>query len=157
MQHARNYTLSAGDCKLEYDRATGCYLDHSQLVPAADMDLYGSFAQSAPESVGHFLPPPGPSYDEVFQGNGSNRDSEKVPEMAEALQSSLSPVDKVFQSRAANSKRQELPRNHVAQHVGVSEGPLSNEELEYDETDIRSGDQVQQFQHGQSAQVMSVR
>ena len=172
--------LHAGDCKLEYDRATGCYLDHSQF--ALDDNLYGSFAQPAPESVGHFLPPPGPSYSDVLQGNGSHKDSEKIPEMAEALAPAfspedqvrhtkaealpqpLSPVDKVFQpyaaqNRAVKSARQlqGLPeRNHVAQHVGVPEGPLSNDELEYDDTDVRSGDQVQRFQNGRSAHVMSV-
>lgn len=164
--------LSAGDCKLEYDRATGCYLDHSQV--ALDDNLYGSFAQPAPESVGHFLPPPGPSFNDVLQRNGSHRLSENVPEMAEALAPAfsadehnnraealpqpLSAVDKVFQSRAIKSARQGLPeRNHVPQHVSVPEGPLSNDELEYDDTDVRPGDQIQRFQSGRSAHVMSVR
>lgn len=143
---------------------------------ALDDNLYGSFAQPATESVGHLLPPPGPSYNDVLQGNGSHRLSENVPEMAEALAPAfsadaavnnnraealpqpLSAVDKVFQGRAVRSAHQGLPeQNHVAQHVGVPEGPFPNDELEYDDTDIRPGDQIQQFQNGRSAHVMSVR
>ena len=143
--------LSAGDCKLEYDRATGCYLDHTQIAAGGSpSELFSSFTQPSVELDGRFLPSPGPTYDEVLQRNAVNGGS--APQVAPA---SPSAVDSVFLNKSADQNMPE--RNHVARHVGVPEGPLSTEELEYDDTDIKSGDQIQQFRNGQSVQVMGVR
>lgn len=146
--------LSAGDCKLEYDRATGCYLDHSQIAGGnTPSHLFSSFAQPSSDSVGPFLPPPGPTYDEVLQRSPVNGDVASTP--VAAAQASLSPVDRVFLNQPSGQKKPE--RNHVAQHIGVPEGPLSTEELEYDDTDVKPGDQLQQFQNGRSVHVMGAR
>lgn len=149
--------LSAGDCKLEYDRATGCYLDHSQIAGGEiPSHLFSSFAQPSSESAGPFLPPPGPTYDEVLQKSPVNGDVGSEPRVAAtAAQASLSAVDRVFMNQSAGQKKPE--RNHVAQHIDVPEGPLSTEELEYDDTDVKPGDQFQQFQNGRSVHVMGAR
>ena len=99
-----------------------------------------------------FLPPPGPTYDEVLQKHAVNEDINSAPQAAAA---SLSAVDRVFLNKSADQKAPE--RNHIAQHVDIPEGPLSTEELEYDDTDVKSGDQIQQFRKGQSVQVVGVR
>lgn len=149
--------LSAGDCKLEYDRATGCYLDHTQIAGGdTPSHLFSSFAQPSSESAGPFLPPPGPTYDEVLQKSPVNGEVESVPKVsAAAAHASLSAVDRVFLNQSSGQTKPE--RNHVARHVDVPEGPLSTEELEYDDTDVKPGDSIQQFQNGRSVHVMGAR
>ena len=142
--------LRAGDCKLEYDRATGCYLDHTQIAASnSSSHLFSSFAQPSAELDRPFLPPPEPTYDEVLQSNAVNGGS--APQVAPASPAAL---DRVFLNKAADQKMPE--RNHVAQHVGVPEGLPPTKEVEYDDTDVKSGDQIQQFRKGQAVQVMGV-
>lgn len=141
--------LTAGDCKLEYDRATGCYLDNTQM--AVGDHLFSSLAQPSVESDGPFLPPPGPTYDEVLQRDAVTTDMGSAPKVAPA---SSSAPDTVFLKKSADQKVPQ--RNYVAQHIDIPEGPLSREELEYDDTDVKSGDKIQQYQKGQSVQVVGV-
>lgn len=92
----------------------------------------------------------------MFHANAVSGDSGNALEMAGALTSPPS-LDKVFQNKTVKAAPQGLPqRNHVAQHGSFLEGPLSNEELDYDDTDVQPGDQIQQFQGGRSVQVMTV-
>ena len=144
--------LSAGDCKLEYDRATGCYLDHTQMAAGnSPSHLFSSFAQPSAQPDGPFLPPSEPTYDEVLQRPAVNGHVGSGPRAAPA---SLSAVDTVFLNKSADQKMPE--RNHVAQHIDVPERPLTDKELEYDDTDVESGDRIQSFQQGQSVQVTAV-
>lgn len=149
--------LSVGDCKLEYDRATGCYLDRTQIAAGNSPHLFSSFAQ--PSADGPFLPAPESTYDEVLQRPAVNGDGGAAHQVVPA---SLSAVETKFLSKSADQKMHQ--RNYVAQHVNAGaplgrgpEGPLSTEEIEYDDTDVKPGDHIQQFRTGQSVQVTGVR
>jgi len=72
--------VCAGDCKLEYDRATGCYLDHAQMAYGdATNSIYGSALPPSQEAPILSLPPAAePTYDEAFNIRGVNGDSHKA-------------------------------------------------------------------------------
>ena len=117
--------MTAGDCKLGYDRATGCYIDHA--------DTFASFPQPAPETARHLLSSAGPSYDESLERNTANGDADNAPEKSNLQESrgvhTPSMVDKVFTKSAASSRQ-----------------------LEYDDTDLRPGDVIKKYDRGQMMQ-----
>ena len=140
--------LHAGDCKLEYDRATGCYIDHAQLPGSGNAaNMYSGFAQPAPVPVPAvpLLPSAGPSYQQSLHRNAVNGESmngSQVPASDATWFPQASAFDRVFQKAQARPAHQPLQQQPAG---NVSEGPLSTEELEYDDTDLRPGDKIQEF------------
>ena len=152
---ARFLIVCAGDCKLEYDRATGCYLDHAQMA-------YGDALPPSQEARILSLPPAGePTYDEALlhSVNGDSHkasDSHAQPAASSLLSSfgSSTSVDKVFQKVGVNGGpefHQPVKHDHTMQRPQSDMKPqprLSTDELEYDDTGLKQGDKVQQYQRG---------
>ena len=146
--------VCVGDCKLEYDRATGCYLDHAQMA-------YGDALLPSQEARILSLPPAGePTYDEALlhSVNGHSHkasDSFTQPDASSSPSTgNLSEIDKVMM-RGKNYGVNGGPEFH--QPVNTMQRPqsdmkpqprLSTDELEYDDTGLKQGDKVQQYQRG---------
>ena len=81
--------MCAGDCRLEYDRVTGCYLDPAHPdSPGSNATLYGIPTAPDVQSDTLTLPPPSPrSIDDVFRINDRSSapapDPYRSPEIAE--------------------------------------------------------------------------
>ena len=148
--------MCAGDCKLEYDRATGCYLDHAQMA-------YGNALPPSQEARILSLPPAGePTYDEALlhsvNGHSHEASDSFTQPAASSSPSNLSEIDKVMM-RGKNSGVNGGLRfaQPVEKHDHTMQGPrpdmkpqqrLSRDELEYDDTGLKQDDQVQQFKQG---------
>ncbi len=165
--------VCAGDCKLEYDRATGCYLDHAQMAYGdATNSIYGSALPPSQEAPILSLPPAAePTYDEAFNIRGVNGDSHKAsdslaqpaassPFSASSFGSSRSEIDKVFQKSGVNGGpgfdqpvKHDISMRRPRPDVKPQPG-LSTDDPEYDDTDLQQGDVVQRFEHGHARQTV---
>ncbi|KAL0032240.1 hypothetical protein WJX79_000205 [Trebouxia sp. C0005] len=153
-----------GDCKLEYDRATGCYLDHAQMA-------YGALPPSQEARVLSLPPSAEPTYDEALI-HSVNGDSHKASDSftqpaasssfsASSFGSNLSEIDKVmirgensgvnggpgFDQPVKHDRTMQRPRPDVKPQQG-----LSTDELDYHDTDFQPGDMIQQYEHGRPRQ-----
>ena len=146
----------AGDCKLDYDRATGCYVDRAQPgYNVSSSDMFSSFAQPSPDTITRSSPPgSGSSYDEVFQSSGVNGESHGKSELfdkAPAVTAASSQPVNGLSNGVNGAHRYQLTSelDHVHQRADLKPQPRqSRDELEFDDTDPQPGDQVQQFGRG---------
>lgn len=163
----------AGDCKLEYDRATGCYLDHAQMEYAANAE-YGRALPQSQDAPFLSLPASSePAYDDVFQTYGVNGDSyDSHNSFADASPSaslsasssggaSTSKYDRMFQQSGVNGgpwSHEPVEHDHVNHRPSPDVAPqtrISTDEVEYDDTDPHPGDLVQQYVQGSPRQAVA--
>lgn len=138
--------VNAGDCKLEYDRATGCYLDHAQLTNGSNApEMFTKYSQAS-NSV-PLLPEAGLSYDDAlsYAVSGSGNASDMLG--SSDWSSQPSSVDRVFQKNSTKPQRQST-HEHAMQPRAES-ARQRQIDREYDATDPQPGDDVQVFKHGQ--------
>ncbi len=123
---------------------------------------YGDALPPSQEARILSLPPAGePTYDEALlhSVNGDSHkasDSHAQPAASSLLSSfgSSTSVDKVFQNVGVNGGpefHQPVKHDHTMQRPQSDMKPqprLSTDELEYDDTGLKQGDKVQQYQRG---------
>ena len=149
--------VCAGDCKLEYDRATGCYLDHAQVA-------YGDALPRSQEARILSLPPAGePTYDEslIHSVNGDSHKASDSPTQPAAP--SPTEIEKVM-IRGNNSDvnggfgfHQPVKHDRTMQTSRPDTKPqptLSTDELDIDDTGLKPGDVVEQYEHGRPKQTV---
>ena len=149
--------VCAGDCKLEYDRATGCYLDHAQMA-------YGDALPPNQDARILSLPLAGePTYDKALI-HSVNGDSHKASDsLTQPAASSSTEVDKVMirgNSSGVNGAlgfHQPVNYDRIMQTSRPDTKPqptLSRDELDINDTGLKPGDMVEQYEHGRPKQTV---